>query len=214
MDQYEEFKKHYVAAKVEYLKAYARYDLFKNRHSAELDANEEDVFIRLNTLYLVVQRREAEVRQIFKHMVKFVGDFDSIIDKDLYLTDRCKMHVNALTNISVSCDKAGFTCLIYIYIMKPRSYYAKLLKDVAKKHDSDLYFTLRNYVNSNKCNNAFELINGLDTVDKSGAYVNHIIKYISDNDILNGDRGFLNRYIENEIYKYCVEEYDKKHKKG
>lgn len=49
-------------------------------------------------------------------------------------------------------------------------------------------------------------------MDKKGAYVNHIMKYISDNDILNNDRGFLNRYVGDVIRKYYIEEYDKKHK--
>lgn len=31
-------------------------------------------------------------------------------------------------------------------------------------------------------------------------------------DILNGDRIFLNRYIDDVIRKYYIEEYDKKHK--
>lgn len=33
-----------------------------------------------------------------------------------------------------------------------------------------------------------------------------------DNDVLNGDRGFLKRYIDDVIRKYYIEEYDKKHK--
>ena len=81
-----------------------------------------------------------------------------------------------------------------------------------KKTDSDLYFILYNYVNSQKCNDGFELIDELDTVCKDGGYVDRMIKCVSDNDIMNGDRGFLNRYIDDVIRKYYIEEYDKKHK--
>lgn len=214
MDQYEELKKHYVAAKAEYLKACARYDYFESRHSAGLDDDEEDVVIRLNALYWVIQMHDAEARRIFKHMVKVVGDFDSIIDKDLYRARRPKMHANALVDLCLDCNETGFLCRIHIYIMNPREYYAKLLKDTVKKTDSDLYFILYDYVNSQKCNDGFELIDKLDTVCKDGGYVDRMIKYVSDNDILNGDRGFLNRYIDDTIRRYYIEEYDKKHKEG
>lgn len=212
MDQYEEFKKHYIAAKVEYLKAHARCDYFQAIHAAKLDANEENAVTRLNAVCLEVRLREAEVVRIFRHMVKVVGDFDSIIDKDLCLSCRRKTHANALVDISVSCNEVGLTCLICVYIMKPRSYYVQLLKDATKKHGSDLYCILHNYVNYNKCNDVFDLINGLETLDKEGVYVDLLMKYISENDVLNGDRGFLNRYIDDEIRKYYVEEYDKKHR--
>ena len=212
MDQFEEFKKHYVAAKVEYLKACARYDLFKNTHSAELDADEEDAVIRLKALQLAIQRRVAEVARIFRHMAKVVGDFDSIIDKDLRVAGIPGLHASALVGFCLDCHETGFICRVHIYIMRPSSYYAKLLKDIAKKRDYDLYFMLYNYVNSQQCNDAFELINELKDVDKKGAYVKQIIEYIPDNDVLNGDRGFLNRYIDDVIRKYYIKESANKHK--
>ena len=212
MDQYEEFKKHYVAAKVEYLKACARYDYFQAIHAAKLDANEENAVTRLDALYLDVRLREYEAVRIFRHMVKVVGDFDSIIDKDLYLSHRGKIHANALVDVSLDCHEVGFLCRIHIYIMNPCEYYIKLLKATVKKTDSDLYFILYNYVNSQKCNDGFKLIDELDTVCKDGGYVDRMTKYVSDNDIMNGDKGFLNRYIDDVIRKYCIEEYDKKHK--
>ena len=96
--------------------------------------------------------------------------------------------------------------------MKPREYYDKLLKDTVKKTDSDLYFILYDYVNFQKCNDGFELIKKLDTVCKDGGYVDRMIKYLSDNDILNGDRGFLKRYIDDVIRKYYLDERDNKRK--
>ena len=212
MDQYEEFKKHYIAAKVEYLKACARCDYFQAIHAAKLDADEEDAVIRLNTLYWVKQRRDAEVRRIFKHMVKVVGDFDSVIDKDLYRARMPTLHANALVDLCLDCNETGFLCRIHIYIMNPREYYDKLLKDTVEKTDSDLYFILYDYVNSQKCNDGFELIKKLDTVCKDGVYVDRMIKYISDNDIMNGDRGFLKRYIDDVIRKYYLDERDDKRK--
>ena len=212
MDQYEEFKKHYIAAKVEYLKACARCDYFQAIHAAKLDADEEDAVIRLNTLYWVKQRRDAEVRRIFKHMVKVVGDFDSVIDKDLYRAKMPTLHANALVDLCLDCNETGFLCRIHIYIMNPREYYAKLLKDVAKKQDCDLYFPLYNYVNSQGCDDVFKLITELNAVDEEGAYVEQIIEYMPDNDVLNGDRGFLKRYIDDVIRKYYLDERDNKRK--
>ena len=83
MDQYEEFKKHYIAAKVEYLKAHARCDYFQAVHTAKLDDNEENAAARLDASWLEVRLRECEAGRIFRYMAKVVGDFDSIIDKDL-----------------------------------------------------------------------------------------------------------------------------------
>lgn len=211
MDQYEEFKKHYIAAKVEYLKACARYDSFKKQHSIELDEDNVDIVIKLNNLYLAIHRRSAEVIHIFKHMAKFVGDFDSIIEKDLRIPGKPNMHVSALADVSLSCDETGFTCLIFIYIMRPRSFYAKLLKDTVKK-TSCLYFLLYRYVNHKDCDDAIELIDKLGTLNKKGICLDSITECVSDNDILNSDRGFLNRYIDDTIRRYCIEEYDKKHK--
>lgn len=211
MDQYEEFKKHYIAAKVEYLKACARYDLFKNTHSAELDADKEDAVIRLKALQLAIQRRVAEAVRIFRHMAKVIGDFDSIIEKDLRIPGKPNMHVNALADVSVSYDETGFTCLIFIYIMRPRSFYAKLLKDTVKK-TSCLYFLLHRYVNRIDCDDAIELIDELGTLNKKGMYLDSITECVSDNDILNSDGGFLKRYIDDVIRKYYLDERDNKRK--
>ena len=210
MDQYEEFKKHYIAAKVEYLKAHARCDYFQAVHTAKLDDNEENAAARLDALWLEVRLRECEAVRIFRHMAKVIGDFDSIIDKDLCCAGRFKIHANALVDVSVGCDQAGSYCRVHIYIMKPRAYYVKLLKDVAKKHDCDLYFPLYNYVNSQGCDDVFKLIDELNDVDKEGAYVEQIIEYMPDNDVLNGDRGFLKRYIDDVIRKYYLDERDNK----
>ena len=212
MDQYEEFKKHYVASKVEYLKAHARCDYFQAVHTAKLDDNDENAVKRLDALYLEARLREYEAVRIFRHMVKVVGDFDSIIEKELCCAGQSKIHANALVDVSVSCDQAGSYCRVHIYIMKPRAYYTKLLKDVAKKHDGDLYFMLRNYINSKGCDDVFKLINELNDVSKKGAYVNQIIEYMPDNDVLNGDRGFLKRYIDDVIRKYYLDERDNKRK--
>lgn len=208
MDQYEEFKKHYVAAKVEYLKACARYDNFKKRHSIELDKDDLDTVMKLNNLYLTIHRHSAEVIHIFRHMAKFVGDFDSIIEKELRIPGKPNMHVNALADVSVSCDETGFTCMIFIYIMRSRSFYAKLLKDTVEK-TSYLYLLLHRYVNRIACDDAIELINELGALDKKGIFIDSITECVSDNDILNSDRGFLNRYIDDTIRRYYIEEYDK-----
>lgn len=212
MDQYEEFKKHYIAAKVEYLKAHARFDYFQAVHTAKLDDNEENAVARLDAVWLELRLRECEAVRIFRHMAKVIGDFDSIIDKDLCCAGGFKIHANALVDVSASCDQAGSYCRVHIYIMKPRAYYAKLLKDVAKKHDCDLYFPLYNYVNSKGCDDVFKLITELNDVDEKGAYVEQIIEYIPENDVLNGDRGFLKRYIDDVIRKYYLDERDNKRK--
>lgn len=211
MDQYEEFKKHYIAAKVEYLKACARYDNFKNRHSIELDKDDLDTAMKLNNLYSVIHRRSAEVIHIFRHMVKVVGDFDSIIEKELRIPGKPNMHVNALADVSVSCDETGFTCMIFIWIMRPRSFYAKLLRDTVEK-TSYLYLLLHRYVNRIACDDAIELINELGTLDKRGIFLDSITEYVSDNDILNSDRRFLKRYIDDVIHKYYLDERDNERK--